>query len=150
MSFQFLRGLGDDAATRSEAPLRCPASQRGRRASMACWTSPYGVLKETTDDAARSRLSRRCSRSCAGVLLINASSNDAPAQRPSSSRRSMSASIAVTDAFVEAYRQVCPRVIVDAVKRKFSPDRSRGILIASALAVASFGIGTGPMPTSRK
>jgi hypothetical protein len=33
-------------------------------------------------------------------------------------------------------------VIVDAVKRKFSPDRSRGILIASALAVASFGIGT--------
>ena len=89
------------------------------------------------------RLSRRCSRSCAGVLLINASSNDAPAQRPSSSRRSMSASIAVADAFVEAYRQVCPRVIVDTLKRKFSPDRSRGILIASALAVASFGIGTG-------
>ena len=26
---------------------------------------------------------------------------------------------------------------------KISPDRSRGILIASALAVASFGIGTG-------
>jgi hypothetical protein len=56
----------------------------------------------------------------------------------------MSASIAVTDVFVEAYRQVCPKVIVDAVKRKFSPDRSRDILIASALAVASFGIGTGP------
>ena len=55
-----------------------------------------------------------------------------------------------TDAFVEAYRQVCPRVIVDTMERKFSPDRSRGILIASALAVASFGIGTGPMPTSRK
>jgi hypothetical protein len=33
MSSQFLRGLGDDAATRSEAPLRCPASQRGRPAS---------------------------------------------------------------------------------------------------------------------
>jgi hypothetical protein len=29
------------------------------------------------------------------------------------------------------------------MKRKFSPDRSRGILIASAVAVASFGIGTG-------
>ena len=62
MSSQFLRGLGDDAATRSEAPLRCPASQRGRRASVACWTSQYGVLKETTDDAARSRLSRLCFR----------------------------------------------------------------------------------------
>jgi hypothetical protein len=29
------------------------------------------------------------------------------------------------------------------MKRKFSADRSRGILIASAVAVASFGIGTG-------
>jgi hypothetical protein len=50
-----------------------------------------------------------------------------------------------TDAFVEAYRQVCPRV---TMKRKFSPDRSRGILVASAVAVASFGIGTAPIPAS--
>lgn len=33
----------------------------------------------------------------------------------SSSRRSRSASIAVADAFLEAYRQVCPEVIVDTL-----------------------------------
>jgi hypothetical protein len=55
-----------------------------------------------------------------------------------------------TDAFVEAYRQVCPRVIVDTMKRKFSPDRSRGILVASAVAVASFGIGAGANARIRK
>ena len=55
MSFQFLRGLGDDAAhsQRSPAPVLCVATSR---------TSGMALLKETTDDAARFRLSTRCTR----------------------------------------------------------------------------------------